>query len=303
MTSTEDSHYLFELELELPNERLHELPPRLIGFDERYHKLHRDLLVLADADGLKKWSKKHYERILPFVQRAQERYPLIIFHGDVGTGKTETAEAASDLLTRELGKQAMLFKLSTRVRGSGTVGQMSTLINQAFEIIVQQAGKTRHAFLIIDEADSLAGARAVGQSHHEDKVAVNTLIQKIDDIRRFAGRILVFLCTNRFAALDPAIVRRAGRIEAFARPSDAERRALFELDCEGLGLSKTLIEELVKLTGPNTANGRDVGFTFSDLRTRLIPDALGRAFPDRKLTPEDLLAASKALQPSPPIAT
>ena len=95
----------------------------------------------------------------------------------------------------------MLFKLSTRVRGSGKVGQMSTLLNQAFDVVAKQAGKTRQAFLIIDEADSLASTRDTVQSHHEDKVAVNTIIQKVDDLRRHSGRILVFLCTNRAGAL------------------------------------------------------------------------------------------------------
>ena len=32
-----------------------------------------------------------------------DRYPLIIFHGDVGTGKTATAEAAADALARAPG--------------------------------------------------------------------------------------------------------------------------------------------------------------------------------------------------------
>ena len=65
------------------------------------------------------------------------------------------------------------------------MGQMSSLINQAFEIITKEAGKAKSAFLIIDEADSLSAMRDTGQSHHEDKVAVNTIIQKVDDLRRF----------------------------------------------------------------------------------------------------------------------
>jgi len=63
----------------------------------------------------------------------------VIFHGDVGTGKTATAEAAANALTTEMKRDAMLFKLSTRVRGTGNVGEMSALINQAFEIVAQQA--------------------------------------------------------------------------------------------------------------------------------------------------------------------
>src|SRR6266436_4866880 len=295
-----ESRQLFELELELPDDQLRDLPQRLIGFDRRYEALRRDLRMLVDADGLGKWSTKHHGRVLPIVQRAQDRYPLVIFHGDVGTGKTATAEAAADRLAREMRKEAWLFKLSTRVRGSGTVGQMSTLINQAFQIVIEQAGNARYSFLIIDEADSLAGDRGVGQSHHEDKVAVNTLIQKVDDVRRFAGRVLIFLCTNRFGALDPAIVSRAGRVEPFERPNDEDRRALFTLDCEGLELSSAGLSELVRVTGPDPRRSR-IGFTFSDLRTRLLPEALARAFPNRPLTEKDLLEAASAIQPSPAV--
>lgn len=297
MTTLASSH--FELELDLPSDRLRDLPMRLVGFTARYERLRRDLRLLMDADGLTRWSHKHYHgKVLPVVQLALERYPLAIFHGDVGTGKTETAEAAADALARELKKEAKLFKLSTRVRGTGAVGEMSTAINEAFQTVIAEAGKTRHVFLIVDEADSLAASRATGDGHHEDKVGVNTLIQKLDEVRRLHGRVLVFLCTNRFDALDPAIVRRAGRVECFERPDAVERRALFEMDCGGLDLSANCLKELVALTGPDEAAGR-LGFTFSDLRTRLLPEALALAYPERALNGEDLLAAARVIKPSP----
>src|SRR4029077_14339752 len=235
---------------------------------------------------------------LPICAAVSERYPLVIFAGDVGTGKTATAEGACDRLAREARKEAMLFKLSTRVRGSGKVGEMSALLNEAFEVVAKQAGKTRQAFLIIDEADSLAVARDTGQNHHEDKVAVNTIIQKVDDLRRHSGRILVFLCTNRGGALDPAIVRRAARTEEFARPSEQEREELFRMDLEGLHITDQTIRELVELTG---ARDGQPGFTFSDLRSKLLPNALCRAFPTRALNGDDLLAAANEVRPSPAI--
>ena len=136
------------------------------------------------------------------------------------------------------------------------------------------------------------------QSHHEDKVAVNTIIQKVDGLRRHSGRILVFLCTNREAALDPAIVRRAARTEQFERPIDQEREELFRRDLNGLGITDQTIRELVRLTGPQ--NGRP-GFTFSDLRSKLLPDALCRAFPSRPLTGDDLILAAKEVRPSPAV--
>jgi AAA+ superfamily predicted ATPase len=289
---------LFELELELPNEKIAAATKRLVGFEARYQRLHRDLQLLADPQELANWSKKYHHKELPICAAVGERYPLVIFAGDVGTGKTATAEGACDRLARESKKEAMLFKLSTRVRGSGKVGQMSTLLNEAFEVVAKQAGKTRQAFLIIDEADSLASTRETAQSHHEDKVAVNTIIQKVDDLRRHNGRILVFLCTNRAMALDPAIVRRAARTEEFNRPNDHEREELFRIDLEGLSIKDQTVHELVRLTG---ARDGQPGFTFSDLRSKLLPDALCRAFPNRALIGEDLIQAAKDVRPSPTV--
>ena len=287
---------LFELELELPNDKIGASSKRLIGFEDRYQRLHRDLRLLADPEELRAWSKKYHHKELAACAAVSDRYPLVIFAGDVGTGKTVTAEGACDRLAREARKEAMLFKLSTRVRGSGKVGQMSTLLNQAFDVVAKQAGKTRQAFLIIDEADSLAAARDTVQSHHEDKVAVNTIIQKVDDLRRHCGRVLVFLCTNRGGALDPAIVRRAARTEQFDRPTDQEREELFRMDLEGLNIKNDAIREMVRLTGPQDGCP---GFTFSDLRSKFLPNALCRAFPTRALTGDDLIQAAKEVRPSP----
>lgn len=290
---------LFELETTLPDARLKALAERLVGFKARYDRIHQDLRLLIDKEGLEHWSKKHYHNRIPLLDSLLDRYPLVVFHGDVGTGKTATAEAVTNALARELGKEALLFKLSTRVRGSGNVGEMSTLINQAFDIVSKEAGKAKLSFLIIDEADSLAANRSGGQSHHEDKVAVNTLIQKIDDVRRFNGRVLVIFCTNRYEALDPAILRRAAYVEEFRRPDDGERREILNLDCEGLGLTASAIEELVKLTGPQGPH--KLGYTFSDIRTRLLPEALAHAYPTRKINHADLIDAISRVAPSPTI--
>lgn len=292
---------LFELETTLPDARLKAQAERLVGFKARYDRIHQDLRLLIDKEGLEHWSKKHYHNRLPLLDSLLDRYPLVVFHGDVGTGKTATAEAVTNALAKELGKEALLFKLSTRVRGSGNVGEMSTLINQAFEIVGKEAGKAKLSFLIIDEADSLAANRNGNQSHHEDKVAVNTLIQKIDDVRRFNGRVLVILCTNRYEALDPAILRRAAYVEEFRRPDDSERREVLNLDCEGMGLTPSTIEELVKLTGPHGPH--KLGYTFSDIRTRLLPEALAHAYPSRKINHTDLIEAISTIAPSPTICT
>src|SRR5258708_16983174 len=101
------------------------------------------------------------------------------------------------------------------------------------------------------------------------------------------------LCTNRERTLDAAVVRRAARVERFERPTDAERMELIRMDCEGLDLSEATVGELVALTGPQD-NPRRMGFTYSDMRTRFLPEALGMAFPERKLTAEDLLSPARS---------
>jgi AAA+ superfamily predicted ATPase len=288
---------LFELEVSLPDTYLGDQAKRLVGFKSRYERIRQDLRLLIDKDGLERWSKKQYGHRIPLMASLVDRYPLVIFHGDVGTGKTATAEAAANGLAVELQKAAMLFKLSTRVRGEGKVGEMSTLINNAFDVVRKEAGKTKFSFLIIDEADSLAARRGGDQSHHEDKVAVNTLIQKIDDVRRLQGRVVVIFCSNRYDSLDPAILRRAAYIEEFKRPGDNERRDLLIMDCEGLGLEKDVIDEVVELTGPSGPH--KLGYTFSDLRTRLLPEALAQAYPSRKIVRADLITAVARVHPSP----
>src|SRR5215217_1110847 len=134
-----DRSELFELEVGLPDNRLHRIAQRLIGFEERYDRIRRDMHLLSNPDEVESWSKKFHRNVLPVCEVIADRYPLIVFEGDVGTGKTATAECASDRLARELKKPATLFKMSTRVRGSGKVGQMSTLINQAFAVVTREA--------------------------------------------------------------------------------------------------------------------------------------------------------------------
>ena len=77
-----------------------------------------------------------------------------------------------------------------------------------------------------------------------------------------------------------------------------ERLELLEYDTEGLGVADVDLAEVVKLTAPG---GGRPGFTFSDLRTRLVPDAVLRAYPDRGLTVADLVAAAAELEPSPSV--
>jgi SpoVK/Ycf46/Vps4 family AAA+-type ATPase len=291
---------VFASKTPLPDSALAKRERTLLGFDDRYVRASDRLRLLLRLSELPKWSKRHHAGVVPLCDLIAEQYPLVIFHGDVGTGKTVTAECIANRLVAEAGEDAdesILFKLSTRVRGSGKVGEMGTLITEAFNEVVHSAGKSRRAILIIDEGDSLAAKRSQEHSHHEDKVAVNTLIQHVDDLRQYRGRILVFLCTNRLGVLDAALMRRAALVEPFARPTDDERLQLFRQDLAGLGMNEQAFKNLTAATAQR--NKSTPPWTFSDIRTRLYPSALAKAFPDQPLTLHHLLEAAEEITPSP----
>ena len=113
--------------------------------------------MLLNVSGLVDWNRKHHGGKLVICDLVVEQYPLVIFHGDVGTGKTAIAECIANKLVAEgRSENSILFKLSNRVRGSGMVGEMGTLIAEAFRKVIQSAGKSRRAILIIDEGTAWA---------------------------------------------------------------------------------------------------------------------------------------------------
>lgn len=290
---------IFDNELEIPNSLIKERAKNLIGFEDKYQRIYGNLKLLLDPSGLKEWSKKFHKTELPIINQLNDRYPLIILAGDVGTGKTITAEAIADRVSRELGKDGFFLKLSTRVRGEGLHGQMGNLVNDAFAQLIKQAGKRRIAFLLIDEADAIATTRSTLQMHQEEKAAVNTLIQKIDEIRELKGRAVIFMSTNRLHFLDEAIVRRAAVILEFKRPDTAERKEFFSKNLEGVNFSAKQIDELADLTGPNKNNG--LGHSYSDLALKVLPEAIALSFPDKGLSYETLCKVVKQIKPSPEI--
>ncbi|WP_313229702.1 ATP-binding protein [Sphingobium yanoikuyae] len=287
---------IFDSETVVPDATLARREATLLGFETRYARVHDQMRLLLSGDKLQAWSRQFHGERLAICDRVSDQYPLVIFHGDVGTGKTVMAETiANKLMTEARVEDSVLFRLSNRVRGTGMVGEMGTLLTEAFRQVIEAAGKSRRAVLVIDEGDSLAASRTQDHSHHEDKVAVNTLIQAIDDLRRFNGRIAVILCTNRLSALDPALRRRAAVVEKFERPTDQEREQLLQMDLQGLNLNRSQLSELVSASGPRK---EEPGWTFSDFRTRFYPAAVARAFPNGPLTFDHLKSTALTISGS-----
>ena len=298
---------LFDDIRELPDEDAARQFSQLIGLDDVKAILVKQARLLLMPDLLDEWSRKHHNTVLPCVNDFNRRPPLIIFSGDVGTGKSTLADSFGDPVARtERLARVTLLRLSLMTRGRGAVGEMTHLVSQAFDEVVELAkkganssGKPSSAVVfVIDEGDALAESRATEQMHHEDRAGVNVLIRGIDRLARERLPGLVVLCTNRVDSLDPAVMRRAAIHHQFQRPSYDQRELVLR---NGMGdvFGDSEYRELARLTGPD-CNGLGYGFTFSDITQRFIPNLLIEAFPDSPVTFQLAKSLLERLEPTAP---
>ncbi len=291
----------------LPDGNADERLARLVGMDAYIDRLSKMLEMLLFPGHLERWRREHHPNAHTIFGYAKNKHPLIIIAGDVGTGKTELSETIGSKVARNSRLEITLFPMSLSTRGSGLVGEMTKLISAAFDYIEGECGKIAVAkdgnyksgvILLIDEADALAQSRETGQMHHEDRAGVNALIRGVDLLSRKQLPVAVIMCTNRFDALDPAITRRAAETFVFERPDEKKRLAILEPTLKELGFSGSQIAKIVKATG--AVNGRNHGFTFSDITHRLFHAMIMMAYPNGHIRFEDALSAATQIQPTPP---
>ena len=183
---------------------------------------------------------------------------------------------------------------------------MTQLISAAFDFTISEAAKLKASssksrgavILLVDEADALAQSRENAQMHHEDKAGVNAFIRGIDRIGNGKLPAAVIMCTNRLNALDPAIKRRSADILKFERPNESQRYQVLDDPLKELSFSDKEIKEIVMITGKQ--NGRDHGFTFSDLTQRLIPAIVLDSYPHSKVNSSRAIEIARSLVPTPP---
>jgi SpoVK/Ycf46/Vps4 family AAA+-type ATPase len=259
---------LFDPATEFPNPRARERYAELVGLDNVKERLEKEARLLLNPGLLDEWSKQNHGEVIPIVARFRERNPLFVFAGDVGTGKTALAETFGDTVARSEKISVTLMRLSLNARGGGRVGEMTMLIADAFQAVVERlegqrgpARPTSAVILLIDEADALAQSRELAQMHHEDRAGVNALIRGVSRLANERLPAIAVLCTNRLTALDPAVQRRAAAIFIFDRPDAVQRQLVLARAFAGSGLTEAELLRLAELTGPN---GRAYGFTYSD---------------------------------------
>ncbi len=135
--------------------------------------------------------------------------------------------------------------------------------------------------------------------HQAEKAAVNTLIQKIDEIRELQGRAIVFMSTNRLHFIDEAILRRAAVVLEFKRPTNEECIELYEKSLKGIAFTTEQLNELAELSLKKETD--KIGYSFSDIRLKVLPEAVAKAYPDKPLSFEIIKETILTIAPSPEI--
>lgn len=297
---------LFDRSLTYPDVKIQDRYKRLIGLDSHKTRLLKLLSVLINPAGLKSWTKQFHPGADALLDIVFRRPPLVVLAGDVGSGKTELAETVGDAVARQESIDVTLFPLSLSTRGQGRVGEMTKLLTVAFDYTYEEAIKLRNVsgvsrgavIFLVDEADALAQSREAAQMHHEDRAGVNAFIRGIDRIANEQLPAAIIMCTNRLSALDPAITRRAADILTFMRPNEMQRLTLLEPPLQKLGFSVSKIQDIVDATGKQ--NGKDYGYTYSDLTQRLLPSIVLDAYPNASVDPDRALKLAQETAPTAP---
>jgi len=105
------------------------------------------------------------------------------------TASSPLAESFGCDLAEELDLPVYLYRLKLATRGSGLVGEMTTLIGEAFGNLHVQGKKAKTNsginsvfILVVDEADALVQSRAAQQMHHEDRAGVDAFLAGVDSL-------------------------------------------------------------------------------------------------------------------------
>ena len=297
----------------------------LVGLDHLKSTVLKEAKLVIAPGLLERWSEEKHGSILPCLEQFHERSHLMLFHGDVGTGKTTLADSLGDPVARAEHIPVTRYRLSLATRGQGNVGQMTSLITKAFDEVAKFAkrgpdgAKPRSAAVfVIDEADALAESRETDQMHHEDRAGVNALIRGIDRLARERLPVLVILCTNRRDSIDPAVLRRTSISHEFGRPNEEQIRELLRRAFGGV-FSDEQYDKLVRLTDPDKMQearqrkplatnktyardgpGRLAGYSFSDITQRLIPGIVREAFPDEPVSFDVAMSVLSKTEPTRP---
>lgn len=199
----------------------------------------------------------------------------ILLYGPPGNGKTFLATAAAALL------HAPIMILETNKIFSKWQGESEQNIRAFFEEVrrLSELAKEKHAFVFMDEIDSLARDRSLSLGGSESRTAVlNIMLQALQGFEGKMSNVVLMAATNKPWELDPAFTR-AGRFDNkvyIGPPEKPARVALIEKAVSGLqlpGNSSEIINSLAERM--DGWSGAEIAEGFGrSLRSRLFNEAI-----------------------------
>jgi len=196
-------------EMIYPNAESLERFSRLVGLKREKELALQMLSHLFSPASASAWGRKYHCQALVENLLSEPAYPVLVFEGPPGLGKTELARTIGDPLARALGSPVVSYSVRLTLRGHGLVGELTQNIAKLMEFArLRHLERGAPLLLLIDEADAIAQKRDGEQpQHHEDQAGVNALLEQIDDLRSTPG-VGIILTTNMHWALDEAIKKR-----------------------------------------------------------------------------------------------
>ncbi len=251
---------LFHPVIELPEPVRQARYDRLVGLDDVKHRLRKEAMLLATPDRLARWAAEHHAGAdTAALSLFADRAPLFVFAGDVGSGKSALAESFGCDLAVQLGLPVHLYRLRLSTRGSGLVGEMTSLIGDAFTRLREEGNlaMTRHGadtvlVFVVDEADALVQSREAQQMHHEAGPA-STPSSPESTASPVPGCRSSWSCTPTGSprSTRPSCAARPRRSPS-PRPDAQQRHAILRAGLQGLGIREDTLAKLVELTGPHS---------------------------------------------------
>ncbi|MFB6085194.1 MAG: AAA family ATPase [Halodesulfurarchaeum sp.] len=200
------------------------------------------------------WPRTHREL---FLETDTDPPSGILLHGPPGTGKTMLARAVAS-------ESGVNF---VRVAGPELydryVGESERAVRELFE----RARQAAPTVVFLDELDAIAGKR--GDTQEVTERVVSQLLTELDAAAADPN-LVVLAATNRFEAIDPALLR-PGRLERHVyvpEPDDVARREILQVKTE----AKPLADDVALDSLAADTNG----YTGADLEA-LVREASMRA--------------------------
>ena len=194
--------------------------PESVTLDELYgidEKIERILDAVDDADFVEEYQEQDVDQ--PKV---------IVLAGESGSGKTTMGHALANTLKVD----DFLRITEGMIRSSSQTGEPLANTEACFKLVNGLAAEGKKVLWMLDEADSLLGAKSFGDElntsiERMNNGIINAIKNGIPDLH---PNVILVINTNHLTAVDPEILapHRVALIEMFEKPTEEVVRRIIE---------------------------------------------------------------------------